>query len=67
MKKIFSLRFGTETYWKVLDALENLKNTYAEDIEIYFFRNGQNVNIVINVKNEKKVILEDIEAIKNML
>jgi len=61
------LRFGTETYWKVLDALENLKNTYAEDIEIYFFRNGQNVNIVINVKNEKKVILEDIEAIKNML
>jgi len=67
MKKIFNIRFGTDTYWDTMRALDNLKRTYGDDIEIHILRNGRDVNIIIDVKDEKKVRLGDIEAINYLL
>ena len=67
MKKIFTLRFGTTEYWGTMQTIEDLKKTYGDDVEINILRNGQDVNIIINVKDEKKVKFEDVMAIGYLL
>jgi len=67
MRKILNLKFGTKAYWDAMHALDDLKKTYGDAVEIHIFRNGQDVNIIIDVKDEKKVRLDDIEAINHLL